>query len=121
MGKMRIVECRRCGKKFETTARSVKNVKWCPDCRKIEERQSHAINQRDRAERKKLSRVLEAQRSSREQRLKARDEEYAALGVPVTTRVLPNGRVVETRGQARISSSCGIAPGMDSAIARKYL
>ena len=49
------------------------------------------------------------------------DEEYAALGVPVTTHVASNGMVVETRGQARISSSCGITPAMDSAIARKYL
>ena len=109
MKKIRIVECLTCGEKFETTAR---NTKWCPGCRKIEERQSHAINQRDRAERKKLSRVLEAQRSSREQRLKARDEEYAALGVPVTTRVLPNGMMVETRGQPCIGSSCGILGGI---------
>ena len=104
MGKIRIVECCACGEKFETTAL---NVKWCPDCRdKVKYRPGTppAVL--------KLRREREAQRSSREQRLKARDEEYAALGVPVTTRVQPNGMVVETRGQARIGSSCGILGGI---------
>ena len=113
MGKIRIVECRRCGEKFETTS---PNAKRCPDCRdKVK-----CWPGTPPAE-LKLRRQREAQRSSRDKRLKLLDEEYAALGVPVTTRVLPNGMVVETRGQARISSSCGIAPAMDSAIARKYL
>ena len=103
MKKIRIVECCACGEKFETTSPSAKR---CPDCRDKEKWSGTPTAVR------KLRRKREAERSSREQRLKARDEEYAALGVPVTTRVQPNGMVVETRGQARIGSSCGILGGI---------
>lgn len=109
MEKIRIVECLMCGKKFETTS---PKAKWCPDCRDklgCWPGTPPAVM--------KLRREREAQRSSREQRLKARDEEYAALGVPVTTRVLPNGMMVETRGQQCIGSSCGILGGISSKVA----
>ena len=111
MGKIRIVECRMCGEKFETTAC---NAKWCPDCRQEDRKEKDAIYAQERAMRAARNRELEARRRSREKRLKARDEEYAALGVPVTTRVAANGMVVETRGQVRIASSCGILGGISS-------
>ena len=98
-----------CGEKFETTA---SNAKWCLDCRQEDRKDKDAIYAQERAMKAARDRKREAQRSSREKRLKARDEEYAKLGVPVTTRIAANGMVVETRGQARIASSCGILGGI---------
>jgi len=104
MGKIRIVECRACGEKFETTS---PNAKRCPDCR-----DKVGYGPGTPPEVLELRRKREAQRSSREKRLKARDAEYAKLGVPVTTHVAANGMMVETRGQPCIGSSCGILGGI---------
>ena len=110
MGKIRIVECCRCGEKFETTS---PRAKRCPDCRdKVEYRSGTPSAEL------KLRREREAQRSSREKRLKARDEEYAALGVPVTTHVAANGMMVETRGQPCCGSRLG---AFTSNIARQWV
>ena len=60
-------------------------------------------------------------KTTRNNRLRALDAEYAKLDVPVTTRVAANGRIIEVRGQPHFGSCCGTLGGMDAEIARRYL
>ena len=54
-----------------------------------------------------MKRTERADKRARAVRLARRDAEYAAAHVPVTVEVRGN-RVIETRGQACVGSSCGI-------------
>ena len=64
---------------------------------------------------------LQELKRARDNRLRARDTEYAKLDVPVTTRVASNGCVIEVRGQPHYGSCCGTLGGMAAEVARKYL
>ena len=69
----------------------------------------------------RLRRARAEKRTARDNRLRARDAEYAKLTVPVTTRVAANGAVIETRGQMRYGSCYGALGGTSSEVTRKYL
>ena len=116
MAKIKIVKCDECGQLFEAFSH---NARWCGKCRPSWHHGTdvNALaydNKRRRAE-------AITRRRARDKRLLARDTEYAKLDVPVTTRVVSNGCVIEVRGQPRIGSCCGTISGMEAEVARRYL
>ena len=117
--KARIVKCAECGAEFESTAH---NVRFCPECRLTRWRfENIGHPKRLGLDNVRLRRQRAKRKNARDAWLRARDAEYAKLGVPVTTRVAADGSIIEVRGQPHFGSCCGTLHGTDASVARRYM